>query len=310
MRVHLDTDLGGDTDDLCALALLLAAPGVEITGITTCTEHGGKRAGYVQYALRLAGRSDIAVAAGAESGLAGLRYAAGIPDEAAYWPEPVAPCPSQPGQALDLLDTSIAQGATVIAIGPYTNLAMLEAARPGRLAQARVVIMGGCLGTVPDGLPPWGPDQDWNMHLDTVATQRVLECCRPLVVPMNVSLQTYLCARDLPRLRQAGALGALLARQAEAINEEYHNQALGRSHALLPDDLLNFQHDPLACAVALGWDGVMIEEMNLRLEITNGYPILRPDPGGVRYRVVTSVDAKRFSRFWLDTIAAAGRQPN
>ena len=34
MRVHLDTDIGGDVDDLCALAMLLGWPGVEVTGIT------------------------------------------------------------------------------------------------------------------------------------------------------------------------------------------------------------------------------------------------------------------------------------
>ena len=31
-KVHLDTDLGGDIDDLCALAMLLRWKDVEITG--------------------------------------------------------------------------------------------------------------------------------------------------------------------------------------------------------------------------------------------------------------------------------------
>ena len=35
LKVHLDTDLGGDSDDLCALAMLLKWPNVQITGITT-----------------------------------------------------------------------------------------------------------------------------------------------------------------------------------------------------------------------------------------------------------------------------------
>src|SRR5712692_10235176 len=84
MKVHLDTDLGGDTDDLCALALLLAWPEVEITGITTCTEQHGRRAGYVRYALQLAGRTDIPVAAGAEGGLSGLRSPTVLPDESDF----------------------------------------------------------------------------------------------------------------------------------------------------------------------------------------------------------------------------------
>jgi inosine-uridine nucleoside N-ribohydrolase len=33
--VCLDTDIGGDIDDLCALVMLLRWPGVELTGIAT-----------------------------------------------------------------------------------------------------------------------------------------------------------------------------------------------------------------------------------------------------------------------------------
>jgi purine nucleosidase len=50
MRVHLDTDLGGDTDDVRTLALLLKWPGVEVVGITTTAV----RAGYVADCLALA----------------------------------------------------------------------------------------------------------------------------------------------------------------------------------------------------------------------------------------------------------------
>ena len=46
-RVHLDTDLGGDPDDGCALAMLLGWPGVEVVGITTTADSDGRRAGYV-----------------------------------------------------------------------------------------------------------------------------------------------------------------------------------------------------------------------------------------------------------------------
>src|SRR5436189_172857 len=43
MRVHLDTDFGGDPDDACALAMLLGWPDVELVGITTTTDRGGRR---------------------------------------------------------------------------------------------------------------------------------------------------------------------------------------------------------------------------------------------------------------------------
>ena len=58
MRIHLDTDLGSDTDDACALAMLLGWPDVEITGITTSIDPGGIRAGFVTRCLELAGRTD------------------------------------------------------------------------------------------------------------------------------------------------------------------------------------------------------------------------------------------------------------
>jgi inosine-uridine nucleoside N-ribohydrolase len=62
--IHLDTDLGGDIDDLCALAMLLRWPGnVQLTGITTVADINGKRAGYIRYVLGLEKRHDIPVAA-------------------------------------------------------------------------------------------------------------------------------------------------------------------------------------------------------------------------------------------------------
>ena len=66
IKVHLDTDLGGDLDDLCALAMLLKWSDVEVAGITTVTDDKGKRAGFTKHALSLVGRSNIPVRAGAD----------------------------------------------------------------------------------------------------------------------------------------------------------------------------------------------------------------------------------------------------
>ena len=49
-RIHLDTDLGSDTDDLCALTMLLGWPDVELIGMTTSAERQGLRAGFIHYA--------------------------------------------------------------------------------------------------------------------------------------------------------------------------------------------------------------------------------------------------------------------
>jgi inosine-uridine nucleoside N-ribohydrolase len=49
-KVHLDTDLGGDIDDLCALAMVLNWPAIELVGVTTGSDDGGRRR--VMYAMR------------------------------------------------------------------------------------------------------------------------------------------------------------------------------------------------------------------------------------------------------------------
>jgi inosine-uridine nucleoside N-ribohydrolase len=302
--VHLDTDLGGDPDDLCALALLLGRPDVELTGITTTSDAGALRAGMVEYVLRLAGRADIPLAAGADGSLGGYRIPPAFPDLEQHWPGGLAPRPAPPGAALDLLAESISAGATVVAVGPYTNLALLEATRPGTLAASELIVMGGCVHPVPPGLPAWGPEQDYNLYQDTLAARIVFEHGNPLVVPLEATLQVTLKRTQVPRLRAAGALGELIALQGE-LEAASGASALGRAHPGLPDDLLNFQHDPLTCAVAAGWDGAVVEELPLTVTLMDGLLRLSPDPGGKLTRVVTRVDSAAFDEAWLRAVEHA-----
>ena len=54
---------------------------------------------------------------------------------------------------------------------------------------------------------------------------------------------------------QEGVPARLIARQGELYGADSDMSRVGAEHPGLPDDLLNFQYDPLACAVAAGWDG-------------------------------------------------------
>lgn len=59
-KLHLDTDIGGDIDDLCALAMALNCLEGELVAVTTVSDAGGRRAGYARYVLensRTEGRS-------------------------------------------------------------------------------------------------------------------------------------------------------------------------------------------------------------------------------------------------------------
>jgi inosine-uridine preferring nucleoside hydrolase len=100
----------------------------------------------------------------------------------------VEPLPSTPGAALDLLAVSAEAGATIVAIGPYTNLALLQAARPGLLASVRVVVMGGYIRPSGPGLASWGSEMDYNVQQDVAAARIVWERCAPILVQFSVCL--------------------------------------------------------------------------------------------------------------------------
>lgn len=301
-RVHLDTDLGSDTDDLCALAMLLGWDGAELVGVTTSTDPGGLRAGFTEYALSVAGRADIAVRAGAEGSLAGLFAPLAFPE---YWPVEIEPRPGPVGGALELLEASIARGATVVAIGPFTNLALLEAARPGLLAETPLVVMGGHVPPPHPGLPDWGVHDDFNVQQDRFAASIVFERCNPIVVPLAPCLQVCLRTGHLDRLRTAGPLGRLIADQGERHAHDHHMRELPLAFPALPEDLLNFHYDPLACAVALDWEGVTAKSVPTDLEIRDQRLWMTQRRGAASLTMITDVEAARFEDAWLEAVVSA-----
>lgn len=302
MLVHLDTDFGGDPDDACALALLLAWPDVEVIGVTTTLEHVGARAGCAAYLLALAERSDIPVVAGAEETLTGNRYESTWRDER-YWPEPVPALPPVPGAATDALATAVDARATIIAIGGLTNLAQLELAHPGALAGAAVFAMGGWVDPLAEGLPRWGPERDFNIQCDTRAAEVVAASGADLTLALlPVTAEVHLRGRDLPRLRAAGEVGRLLARQAEVYARDKDRGALVAAHEALPADLLNFHWDPVAAAVAVGWPGAIVEEAHLRPEFVGDALAFVRDETGPAIRILAAVDADAFAETWLHAV--------
>src|SRR6266498_4308005 len=305
-KIHLDTDLGGDIDDLCAFAMLLRwSEDVHLIGITTVAETNGRRAGYVRYVLGLEGRSDIPVAAGADVAGGFYRYPElGYPDEQRYWPERIVPAPNPLDDAIQLLKQSIEKGATIIAIGPYTNLYLLDLQYPGILMKAELFLMGGYIYPVRSGFPQWGNEMDWNIQLDLKSAKHVIENSNPTLIPLTVTVETALRRVYVEDLRKSGALGQLIARQAEAFAIDEQNESrFGETCEGLPRDIINFQHDPLACAIALGWNaGVEIEELSLILEEKDGWLHEHIHSYGKSVRVVTKVNGPRFSEFWINKI--------
>ncbi len=304
MRLHLDTDIGGNPDDACALTMLLGRRDVELTGITTTIDPGGRRAGYAAHLLRLADRSEIPLAAGVERPLTTDEVVEPLPY---LWPE-VAPAPGPLAAAQDLLCSSIDAGATVVAIGPLSTLATLARDRRDALARARVVVMGGWVGPLGVDLPDMGPEADFNVAVDPGAAEVVADSAGDLTwVPLAVTLRTALGVHHLARLRARGALGGLLADQVAA----YVTRVGGKAGQLWArtggpdDDPLLCLHDPLTCAVAMGWPGVRVRRRRLSLRRTVASARLHVDPGARSVGVADEVDGPAFTELWLEAVERA-----
>jgi inosine-uridine nucleoside N-ribohydrolase len=181
---------------------------------------------------------------------------------------------------------------------------LLEKTYPGTLKQANLFLMGGHVFDIPPGYPQWGKEMDYNIQVDKHSARFVLERANPTLVPVTVSCQTALRRAYLPRLARAGRLGQLIVLQAELCARSEHNeQHYGETCPGLPKDIINFQHDSLACAIALGWnEGVEMETVPLKLEIRESWLYEIPDRDGVPTRLVTKIDGNAFNEYWCDIL--------
>ncbi len=202
MQVILDTDPG--VDDAIALLWLLALDlrfRADVIGITT-TEGNLRRRGTFGNTARIlefCRRSDIRLAKSAphrgktaehihgNDGLGGLR---------SLLPKSGKVYESAPRAAvqLDRWINADTNDATVIAIGPLTNLEAVEVLFPGTLANAEhIIVLGGSFksGNVT-------PDAEFNAHFNPRAFHNVLKA-RPnfTLIPLDVSRQLDLNSEHL-----------------------------------------------------------------------------------------------------------------
>jgi inosine-uridine nucleoside N-ribohydrolase len=154
-------------------------------------------------------------------------------------PDPVrAPDPTPAARALvELVDANPGE-LTVLAIGPLTNLATAMTLDPDWAAKVRrVVVMGGAFG-VPNVL------QELNASYDPEATHVVWSSVAPLlVVPLDVTLQTFMRLADVDRLDGAGTPLAGYLGLTVRPWVSWLAQRFGRDGCAL--------HDPLALAALI-----------------------------------------------------------
>ena len=167
--VLLDCDPGHD--DAIALLLALGSDELVLRGVTTVAGNQTleKTTANAIRVLELAGRGEIAVAAGADRPLVREpRVAANVHGETGL-DGPDLPPPRgtpSPQHAVDFLAERL-DGATLVATGPLTNVALLLARYPTARPE-RIVLMGGAIaeGNVT-------PAAEFNIWADPEAAARV-----------------------------------------------------------------------------------------------------------------------------------------
>ena len=234
LKLLFDTDIGSDIDDAVALAYLLMQPSIDVLGITTVTGEARKRAALASRLLELAEQT-VPVFPGFEA-----------PREISTR-QPIAQQavklslaqllgtdqPHNPEAAIDFMADSIRANpfeVTLLAVGPFTNVARLFEKYPGisRLIKS-LVIMGGKYSDYPT---PWGPSE-WNGIIDPAATALMFAKAECPIRAFGLDI-TWQVSMDAQQVSRAFATHPLL-REVRRWSEVWFAER----------DALHF-HDPLA----------------------------------------------------------------
>jgi purine nucleosidase len=173
-RIILDTDLGGDIDDAFVVALALNCPELEIVGIATVGDEEHKRARIACKMLKLAGRTDVPVAAGPKPGDPKQGPWAADFDEV----KPIdTPAPEFIVQQINAHPGEI----TLVPVGPLTNIAAALDLDPGIASKVKqMVTMGGAAYVCYNLQPP--PCAEYNIRADIPAAQKVYSSGMPITM--------------------------------------------------------------------------------------------------------------------------------
>ena len=206
--ILLDCDPGHD--DAIALLLALASPELELLGVTTVAGNQTleKTTANAIRVLDFVGRDDVTVAAGASRPLEREPFVAAYVHGETGLDGPDLPPPQRQPQALHAVDflAERVSGATLVAVGPLTNVALLLTRYPEARPE-RIVLMGGSIG-----LGNVTPAAEFNIWADPEAAARVFESGLELtMVGLDVTHRALLLDADAERLRASGRTGQMVA---------------------------------------------------------------------------------------------------
>lgn len=253
-KILLDCDPGHD--DAIALLLALASPEVELLGVTTVAGNQtlAKTTANAIRVLELAGRGEVPVAAGADRPLVrDRRVAANVHGESGLDGPDLPPPQGAPDKAhaVDFLAEHLA-GATLVAIGPLTNIALLLARYPEARPE-RLVLMGGAIaeGNVT-------PAAEFNIWADPEAAARVFASGLDVtMVGLDVTHRALMTRAHAEQLRGAGRVGRFVAELLDF-------------YGVFHRDVYRFDgspvHDAVAVAQVIRPELLQLERLNVRVD--------------------------------------------
>jgi purine nucleosidase/pyrimidine-specific ribonucleoside hydrolase len=300
-RVLLDCDPGHD--DAIALLLALASPELDLVGVTTVAGNQTleKTTANALRVLEHVGRSEIPVAAGADRPLIREPFvAAHVHGETGLDGPDLPPPRGSPVEqhAVDFLAERV-RGTTLVAVGPLTNVALLQTLRP-QARPDRIVLMGGAIaeGNVT-------PAAEFNIWADPEAAARVFASGIDVtMVGLDVTHKALMTPAHADELRGAGRAGKLVAELFDFYHA-FHERTYG-----LPGSPI---HDALALAHV--FDPTLLElrdrhvAIDCESQLCRGRTVVdlwQRTGNDANAHVAVAVDGERFVRVLMERISSLG----
>jgi inosine-uridine nucleoside N-ribohydrolase len=292
-RVLLDCDPGHD--DAIALLLALASPEIELLGVTTVAGNQTleKTTANAVRVLELAGRGEVPVAAGAGRPLLREPFVATYVHGETGLDGPDLP-PPQGDFLADRLN-----GATLVATGPLTNVALLLALQP-EARPDRVVLMGGAIaeGNVT-------PAAEFNIWADPEAAAKVFASGLDVtMVGLDVTHRALLTPAHAERLRDTGRIGRVVAELLDFYGV-FHREVYGFDGSPI--------HDAVALAHAFRPELLELERLNVEIDcessLCRGRTVVdlwRRTGREPNAQVAVGIDSEAFLELLLERLSALG----
>jgi len=288
--ILIDTDIGDDIDDALAIALAVNSPEVELRAVTTVFGPVAIRTKLALKLLATYGCSEIPVGTGRGTPLFGpepkiMPNQAVVLQEGERLPEP---SPLAADELILRTASDLGGRLTIITIGGMTNMAVALLRDPSLASRARLVVMGGVVGT---------PMAEWNIVCDPEAARICFQSGIPLtMVGLDVTTQCQMSREDVAAVgRRATPATALLKRMIDAWAGP-GDPATRRTPVL---------HDPLAVAVSFRPELCMRQPRRVvvetRGEFTRAFTLAsQTEPTNAD--VCLGVDAPGFLRLFMERI--------